>query len=118
MERVADEDDPSLDRDLLAGFAVGIALAVPTLVAPAHDRPHLGEAVDRLEDPLAELRVHLDDAPLVLRQRPRLEQDARRHADLADVVEERAELQPLQRRRVEAELAADAQRHVGDPARV
>src|SRR4051794_9920138 len=30
VERVADEDDPGLDRNLLAGLAVGIAGAVPT----------------------------------------------------------------------------------------
>ena len=39
-------------------------------------------------------------------------------ADLADVVEERAELEPLQLGGLEAQRLADAQRHVGDPARV
>src|SRR5439155_11344340 len=118
VEGVADEDDPRLDRDLLAGLAVGIALPVPALVAAPHDLAHLREPVDRLEDPLAELRVHLDDLPLLRRQRPGLEQDARRDADLADVVEERAELDALERGGVEAQLAADLQRHVRDPARV
>src|SRR6185503_20373489 len=96
VERVAHEDDPGLDRNLLAGLAVGIAGAVPALMAPADDRPHLRETLDRREDPLAELGVRLDHAPLLRRQRPRLEQDARRDADLADVVEERAELEALQ----------------------
>jgi hypothetical protein len=34
-------------------------------VAAADDRAHLGEPFDRLEDPLAELRVHLDDRALL-----------------------------------------------------
>src|SRR5207342_2171274 len=37
VERVAGEDDPRLERDLLAGLAVGIPVAVPALVARAHD---------------------------------------------------------------------------------
>src|SRR5207302_6292226 len=41
-----------------------------------------------------------------------------RHADLADVVQERAELELLERALVETELAANAQREVGDPPRV
>src|SRR5581483_11583462 len=35
VEGVADEDDPRLDRNLVAGLAVGIAVAVPALVAGA-----------------------------------------------------------------------------------
>ena len=49
---------------------------------------------------------------------PGFEQHRRRDADLADVVEERTELEPLQRVAVEPELLADAQRRVGDPAGV
>ena len=57
----------------------------------------------------AELGMRPDQRPLLLGQRPGLEQDRVRDPDLADVVEERAELQPLQRVGVEAELAADAE---------
>src|SRR3954452_620411 len=64
VERVADEDDPRLERDLIAGLAVRVARAVPALVAAADDRAHLGEPFDRLQDPLAELRVHLHDRTL------------------------------------------------------
>ena len=39
-------------------------------------------------------------------------------ADLADVVEERPELESLQRVPVELERTTDEQRHVGDPARM
>src|SRR5438093_7384048 len=115
VERVADQDDPRLDRDLLAGLAVGIPQSVPALVAGADDRPHLRQTGDRREDPLTELRVHLDEPALLVGQRAGLEQDARRNADLAAVVEERAELEPLQRHGLEAELPADLERHVRDP---
>ena len=60
----------------------------------------------------------LDDLELLVGERPRLLQDLGRNPDLADVVEQRAELEPLQRLTVERELAADEQRHVGDPAGV
>src|SRR5690349_2205038 len=118
VEGVADEDDPRLERDLPAGLLVRVAGAVPALVAAADDRAHLCEPLDRLEDPLAELRVHLDDRALLGRERPGLEQDARRDPDLADVVEEGPELEALQLDALEAHRLADAQRHVGDPARV
>src|SRR5262249_8085489 len=116
--RVADEDDPRLDRDLVANEPVGIAVTVEPLVTVAHDRPHLFEPVDRGDDLLAELRVSLDDLALRGRQRSRLRQDRLRDADLPDVVEERAELEPLQRCALETELPADLQGEVGDPARV
>ena len=88
---------------------VRVAGAVPALVAGAHDAGHALELVDRGEDPFAELGMRPDQRPLLLGQRPGLEQDRVRDPDLADVVEERAELQPLQRVVVEAELAADAE---------
>ena len=47
-----------------------------------------------------------------------LRQDPRRDADLADVVEEGAELEPFQLVRLEPELLAYVQREVGDPAGV
>src|SRR5207253_1435256 len=118
VERVANEDDPRLDRDLLAGLAVRVAVPVPALVAAPHDRANLGQTGDRLEDPLAELGMQLDDLPLLGRERSGFKEDARRDADLADVVEERAQLDSLQRGRVEAELTADLERHVRYRARV
>ena len=38
VERVADGDDARAERDRLAAEAVGVAAAVPALVARAHDR--------------------------------------------------------------------------------
>src|SRR4051812_25194217 len=95
--RVADEDDPSLERNVLARDAVRVAAAVPALVAMTDDRPPLQQAVDRSDDPLAERRVRLDQRTLLGRQAARLREDHARDADLADVVQEGAELEPLQR---------------------
>src|SRR5207245_1996301 len=107
VEGVADEDDPRLERDLVAGDPVRVARAVPALVAMAHDRAYVLQPVDRRDDPLTELRVPLDHRTLRGRQAPRLPEDAGRDPDLADVVEERAYLEPLQGARIEAELVAD-----------
>src|SRR5207248_297129 len=93
--RIANEDDPRLERDVLAGEAVGVARAVPTLVAVADDRPDGLQPVDRSDDPLAELRVRLDDLPLGGSQAPRLGEHVARDTDLADVVEQSAELEVL-----------------------
>ena len=58
VEGVAGADDPGLDRDRLAGEAVGVAGAVPALVAGADDRADLAEeAADALEHALAFDRV-------------------------------------------------------------
>src|SRR6188508_707205 len=40
MEGVADEDHAGLDRNVALADRIGIALAVPALVAVAHDRAH------------------------------------------------------------------------------
>ena len=63
VERIADEDDPGLERNLVAQQAVRVALAVEALVAGADDRTHVLELLDRREDPLAELGVGLDQRP-------------------------------------------------------
>ena len=118
MVRVADEDDARLERDVLADHPVRVSHPVESLVAVSDDRADVFEPVDRRDDPLAELGMLLDQPALGLGQRARLREHGLRDADLADVVEERAELEALQVLRVEAELRADPQGHVGDPARV
>ena len=87
MVRIAHEDDPRLDRNLLAQLAIGIAATVEALVTVAHDRPDFFEPVDRRDDPLAQLGMLLDEPTLLLRQRARLGEDRLRNADLPDVVE-------------------------------
>src|SRR5439155_8073025 len=109
---------PRFDRNLLAFAAVRITGPVVALVAVADDRPHLFEAVDRRNDPLPQLRMLLDDHALVIGERSWLGEDRFRNSDLADVVEERAQLESLQRPAVETEALADPERQVCDPARV
>jgi hypothetical protein len=54
--------------------------------------------------------VRLDERTLVRRKCPGLGEDACRDPDLPDVVEERAQLEPLQLLRLEPELLADLER--------
>ena len=68
-------------------------------------RAHLAELLDRREDPLAEHRMRLDDRTLLGGQRAGLREDRRRDPDLADVVEQRPELEALELARLEPELA-------------
>src|SRR5262249_58350982 len=81
---VADEDDARLERDVHPGEAVGVAGAVPPLVAVADDRADLLQTVDRGDDPLAELRMRLHDRALVRGEPTGLREDLARDADLAD----------------------------------
>src|SRR5262249_45547816 len=88
----------------------------PALVAVANDRADLMESVDRGDDALTELRMRLHDRPLLRGEPAGLRQDLARDPDLPDVVQERAELEPLQHAVVKADLAADTKREIGDPA--
>src|SRR5271170_579377 len=90
---VACGDDPRLDRDVLATEAVRIAATVPALVRGADDAADLThKTADLLEHPLALDRVGLDDRPLPLVELPGLVDDLLGNGDLADVVQESAEL--------------------------
>ena len=88
---VADDDakDARGERDGLARQPLGIARAVMVLVRGADQRDHRAQEADRLEDARAEHRVLLDDLPLLRGELPRLRDDRRRDADLAERLEER-----------------------------
>ena len=116
MERVAGEHDPRLERDAVPLQPVRVAHPVEALVAATDDLADLGQLLDRPEDALAEDRMGLDDRPFLVGERPWLGEDRRGDADLADVVEERSELEALQGPRFETERLADLEREVGDPA--
>ncbi len=114
LQRVAGGDDPRAERDLVAGEAVGVALAVPALVAGAHERRDGLQRRRRADDALPDDGVLLDDRPLVVVQRAGLVQDGRGHRDLADVVQLAGAAQVLQRVRVQPEALADLGREAAD----
>ena len=95
LDGVGDRDDACAERDVGAGDAVRVAEAVPPLVVVTHDRPRRREQVERLEELVADLGMRLDDPPLLVVERRRLEQHPVRDADLADVVEDRSEADRL-----------------------
>ena len=74
---------------------VGVALTVDTLVVEAHDGRDLRVLVDVSEDALPDRRVLLHLPPLFERERSWLLEQAWRKPDLADVVDESAEIRML-----------------------
>src|SRR2546429_682295 len=105
VERVGDREDPRPERDLLPEEPVGVAAAVPALVVGAHDADSLAlQERHASEHLLAEHGVRLHRAALRLRERSRLEQDLVGDADLADVVEQEADLRAraLREHRIDA----------------
>ena len=117
--RVADEDDSRLERDRARRRARRDSRSRPSARGRGgrSAAPPAGWSIGaRIRSPSSGC-VSITRA-LLRRQPAGLREDRRRDADLADVVEERAELEPLERMLAEAELAADAEREIGDPARV
>ena len=105
VEGVAGADDPRLDRDVVAGEAVGVAGAVPALVAGADDPPTLASrppTCSSIRCPSTVCVLH--HGPLGVVERAVLVDDLVRDADLAYVVEERGQLHAALRLRVEAEV--------------
>ncbi len=87
-------------------------------MARAHQRHQLGEERHRLEDAGADVGVLLHHGDLLACQRPGLSQDRLGDADLADVVQQRAQLDDPGVGVVELELGAHASGQVGDLAGV
>src|SRR4051794_13250874 len=114
-ERVGRADDARGDRGLLAREPVGIPAAVPALVAGP---PDLADVLQRsahaVQHPLARDRVAAHDIPLVVAQRTGLVDDLLGYADLADVVQQRAELDEPPLVLAEAELVCDRHRQRND----
>src|SRR5439155_20576117 len=81
-------DDARDKRDVLGDKPVGIAGAVPVLVARPDDSTDVAEdPADLREEPFTFRGVRFHDRPLLVRQLPRLVDDLARNLDLADVVE-------------------------------
>src|SRR6267378_214475 len=90
VQRIRDREDARAERDRLSPELVRISAAVPALLVREHDLRGGAEEVDGLQDAVAHLGMPPHLRPLCLGQRTRLEENAVRNADLADVVEERA----------------------------
>ena len=92
VERVGDREHARGERDRVAREAVRVARAVPALVVVADDELALAEEVDVAQDLRADHGVAAHQRVLLLGQRAGLEQDRVGHGDLADVVQQEAEL--------------------------
>ncbi len=96
----------------------GAVVVLVVVAGPGRDRLHLGG----LEDAVAELRVHPQLHPLVVRELVALQEDLVGDADLAHVVQQARAVDELHGRLVEAHRARDRRRvdrdHLGVVARV
>ena len=84
----------------------------------AHDRAHRREQFERLEQVVSDLGVRAHERALLGRQRRRLEQHAVGDADLAHVVQQRAQTDGLDFPLPEADLGSEARREPGQTLRV
>ncbi len=111
VEHVRHGDDAAGLRDLGAAQPLRVARTVPLLVV-FDDREHAvaQPGGQRCSELGAHLGVQLDDGELFVGQRARLVEDLRRHAQLADVVDERRPAQPIEFTPGEPHLLAD---HLG-----
>ena len=89
--RVGDVHDARGERDVVAAQPVRIAAAVRPLVVQLDDRDVGREKRHRPQDARAGTGMLLDDVELRVGQRAGLEQHVVGHADLADVVQQRAQ---------------------------
>src|SRR5207247_5561716 len=101
-------DDPGGERDRVAAQAVGVAVAVPALMRAAHDGGHArrqGLHARRQALALGHVRAH----QLLLGgvERTGLGQDRRRDRELAEVVQQPAELDVAAHHAGEAQLVGD-----------
>jgi hypothetical protein len=92
VEHVGHREHAGRQRDDLARQPVRVAAAVPALVVMADHQLGLAEELDLAQDLPAHQRMALHQRPLFRRQRLGLPQDRVRHRDLADVVQQEAEL--------------------------
>src|SRR5690349_10688916 len=72
---IDDADDLRVDWDLVSPEPVRIPGPIVALVVPANDRLDIPGKLDRREKLQTPYRVHLNDAELLRRERPRFVQD-------------------------------------------
>ena len=118
VERVGDGHDARLHRDLLAAQAVGIAAAAPFLVVVLHARDDVDELCHAAHDGRPFDGMSLHHFELVIAQRTGLAKDAVVDADLADVVQQRADAEIAHLLLAQAEVFSDADRIARHPFRM
>ena len=92
---VGDGDDPRQLGDVVAGQAARVALAVDPLVVGEDDLRHRAVAVERGDDAGALLGVALDQHPVLVGERHVGLEDAVGEDELADVVQQRGDVDQL-----------------------
>ena len=115
---VGDGDDPRELRDFLALEAARIAFAVDPLVVGEDDVGDRAVAVQRGDDAGALLRVALDQHPVLVGERHVGLEDAVGEDELADVVQQRGDVDELLFLFREAGAVGDRPRVAGDRRRV
>ena len=117
VEDVGDGGDAPLERDRVAGEAVGIAVPVPALVVDERDRRRQLEHLRRgaAQQPVADLGMALHRAPLLVGEAIPLEQDLVGDRDLADVVQRACVAQQPAALLVEPEAPRDQLAHPRHP---
>ena len=85
--RVGNRNDAGLDRNLVAGQAVRVAVAVPALVVVADGRCRLREPGDAPGDPFADLGVLAHQHPLLLAQLTGSPENGVRKRHLSEIVQ-------------------------------
>src|SRR3954469_9231376 len=118
VERVGGRDDPRRQRDPVAAQAVGVAAAVPCLVRRAHEEGEVLEAGDLGQQLLAGDRVAADARALLRVERPLPVEEMRVDRELADVMQDRDELDLGRLERVEGQALGDVARERGETVAV
>src|SRR5260370_15632662 len=99
-------DDARAQGNVLAGESVGVACAVPALVMRSNDVGHLGECpADLIQNLAANFRVFAHLYPLFVGERAWLAQDDVGYADLANIVQQRAQVNLVELFAGEAQFA-------------
>ena len=84
-ETVGNRDHTRLDGDLLAAEPVGVPVPVPPFVVVADSHGQPGQPGDAVHDARGDVRMQLDDLPLVRSERARLQQHPLADPELPDV---------------------------------
>ena len=98
----------------LAAQAVGVAAAVPALVARSHEPADLGHREVRRQESLADDRVKTDEVPLGGAQLMLLAEDLARERHVADVTEVRRGCEVVEPIGRQPHALADIGRELGD----